>query len=1511
MIDKVPSLGGLSPLKSATPLAPKDAPAALPQDGWVGGVSQPPSASPPPSAPQLPDSRLEQHQEQGRSSGTTLALALAGLAVVGAGLIPQVAQAQVRTPAASSSLLDQVRSGQTVHAQNVQDVVRQFSAQRQLYVVGVPQYQGQAFDASTYRQLQEILKEHPHAYVVLVAQSGDVKGDDMTLSRGIGNHPEFTSLVDQETGQRNGSVFMIYFKVTDQKFIQQTGKDRAIYMRSEQLLDDAGVGENNFVDRETHEPRELMQTYVDSIRSGQGVPQALDAVLNKIDAGVSRHLSQSVRGARTAVQSADEMLDTVLDQVKGFQRQHGSKGSLGQPPSEAWKSSLKEAESALRARDYGRASQLASSLKQQLTQYQSQLSQFSQGPEQAQALRDQIQQLERQLQELQDNGQRQQAQQRLQQAQSSLDRYQERYDANELDFQSHLDAAKGSLGQARSSIEASRSAATAARNLKLVGGSALGVALVVTGILTNMRARSRRDEAQKKLDETLEVMGDRSRQLIEIMNQADVQQIAAFSGSTQKLAQELLQNTAEALALMGGGEKVLGQARDLIRGTGAGQRLSNWFTTGSFDRALELLTDRDKKMPFELADSRQLNLESGSRAEAWREHLLKTVTDKAGQESLLQGLDRLEQLARSNRNNTEVLLKESREVGSYLDAVKADAEKSQQGSLELQKSGEADGFFTAPSVSKRLLAEVLGERGLIARGHEIKGTDPFRARQEFGQVSERMIDDADAIVAVGSYGRASTLPALGRADAALHPHEIQTEWAHSKKEQLSLALDRSGEKALQATVQSSVQQLKSELVALEQRLDQVIALDKQRWEVAAPQIQEAEQAVARAREGLCTALQAAGVFAQGTPDQVLREPDRDPNAPLYEARQNYVALQPLLSEGNVEAPPGHLQKIASYTGQAHQLVEASREAFEAYPSSSGERRARRQDISQSIGQTYEPSKQRIEAGYSESAQRSVVGEVSHSTTSKVERIGDFLESTHRLLDRSASIQDQAQYNYERAHLLTARDQLEDIHALLVNAQSNLDAITRAEGLLGQHQATAEKELSSLRTRLDQTTKNSQAVYVRKQAKKLLAEVEVELEKARPVVFQKPASPYEAQATLAQVEKLRRQVESTIDADHRIYDEANQAMAQARSLIATTRGEIEAAGRTGWSQAISGFGTVEHKVDPRSLQQASSWSQQAQQEVDRADAQMKPQEYEQAKALGEQSQATSQQARQEVQRVLKAAEAVFQQKVAAGQAIAQAGREIEEAERQLDSAARQSWSQYVSDFGQVAHSVSYHDLSRARSSLEQSRQELQSARSAMNSGDYDRARNQAREATETSNQAVAEAERAVQAQHQVYLQMVREAQECAEAKQLIRQAESAIQRADSEVSSASRQSWSQHVSNYGTVSHSVSSSDLSSAYSYLNSARSDLSQASSYLSSRNYSSAQSEARSAASSAERAEREAESVVSREHDEFRRKVREAENQANPPGGGGSGGGSGGSGGGSGGGVGGGGSGSTGGGW
>ena len=1483
----------ITPVSPLRALAPRPAAPAVPQDGWSGSAAPATSAGRPTgTASSL--QRAEVNSEHGRVTGMKVALGLTGLAAAGLGMLSAApAQAQVRLQATPAR-----RDTQPVRANSAADVVRQFDASRPIYVIGDPQFRGQSLGSDGYRELQNVMKKHPHSFVVLVAQSDDVKGDDATLSRGIGNSSAFKSLGNPETGEPDGNVIMVYFKVTDQKFVDTTGKDRAIYMRSEQLLDDARVGENDFLDRFTLTPGKLMNAYTGVVGNGGTVPAALGAVLDQVDAGVETHLRDGVRAAQATVDQAAGKFEQVSAQAQAFKREHGAGGKLGAAPVESWQGKLAEARSELKAHHYARASELARSLQNELGLYTDALNAWSAGPIQAQ-------QIAAELEKVQNDAAISigPAASHLDKARASLAAYQQLHDAQETGFAGHLKSAASEVQLARESLTETRASAAAVRNMKIYGSAAVGAALLVTTALLAMRANKSRKQAQGELDAALGRMAERSKAVIDVMNQSDVAQMAAFTGTTQKTAQALMASTAEALALMGGADKVLDEARGLIAGTSVGTRLKNLLTTSSFENAVQLLTDPNRQVPFELKDAASLPLEAGSRADAWRQHLLAGTVSKPAQQCFLQMLDQLGKLAKSNGENTELLLRESRQVGAYLDSVRDRGKQARQASEQLVSAGQADGLFTAPSIGLRLLPAV---DETVDHGHAVKGSDPFRARQEFGAAGERMLDDADQILETGHYGRSSTLPKLNQADERLQAHEIDTGWAHAAAEELSLALDRSGEAAVRNEVAPQVQALKLKLVALESRLASVVDLDEQRWNTAAPRLKAAEEEVARARQELCQALQSAGVFQNGTPDRVLRESDRDPDASIYQARQHYTAVKPLLDVGDVQQPPAHLDAVTVHSGAALTLVSDSRQALAAYPTDSQERRTRRAGQLAAIDATYSPSLGRLSSRFSEHAQRAVVPEVSAADTTPARIVSDFLASSQGLLDRTARLSDKARQDYEAAQLLTARDGLSKADALLGESQKDLAAIVSAERLLGQHQSSAEAELKSLGQRLADTEGRAGAVYVRQPARQALKQTQSSHQALPPVVEQQPASPYEARAAVSASEALRMATEALIDGDHRAFDAANTAVSFSYSLIDTAAAEIEKAARTGWQQIVPGYGQVEHSVDGGQLATARATLDSARSALKQAEARLPAQAYEQAKADAEGADRVTQTSRQQTQSVVDAAEAVFRDKVSGAQAVAQAAARLSDATESVNRAAGQSWSQFVSDYGQVSYSMQFSDLAPARAELDSASRNLSAARSSMSSDRFEEARRNSSAAERDAAQAVASAQEAVRRGAAIFQAQLAEAQACVAAKAGIREAQSDVGRAESEVSEAGRQSWSQYVNGYGNVSHAVTSSDLSAAFSYLNQARSSLNSAQSALSGRDYSSARSYAQGASSAASSAASEARSTVSREQAEFQRKVRQAEDSVvQPPSSGGGGGGS------TGGGVGGGNSGSSGGGW
>ncbi|MFN8611080.1 MAG: hypothetical protein U0931_26290 [Vulcanimicrobiota bacterium] len=1281
MIDKLKSVSPL--LAQRPPQASRgvDTTATQPNDGmqWSTGDGGFKLASPPKfdtlQEADKPQVKAQGLAEIGKKVGLGAALALT--AVVGMAGVANAQTAQVQTvrsnvtagqpmtlAQAVRAALPAERSQTPVQASSVQDAVNKFTATNQIYVVGNPQYQGQPLSAQDYAQFQSVMKEHPNAYVVLIANSDNIKDDDWVLSRGIGENPGFTANVDSRTGDRNGEVFMIYFHTTDQGFINRTGHDRAMFMRSEQLLDDAGVGENNFVDRETLQNKELFNTYIQGIQAGNRPAMALNGVLEKIDTGVNNYVTTYVQGAQNGVNAARTALTNVEPKVRDFQNKHGNRGALGNPDVNGWKSQLDQAQTMINNRDYKGALNLAQSVQRSITGYESAISAFSNAPNVAQQAQALIDRAEQQLPGLENNGPAQQARRDIQQAKDELKAYQASYSANNTDYQQHLSRASELAQDAIDKVASSKSQTETIKNVKLYGGGALAAVILVTGIGLNYRARKKKGEADHEVDEALAKLGDKSKELVRIMNSESYEDVSQYTGMTQKMANELIASTADSLALMGGGEKFIAEARSMIAGKTVGQRLKNMFATGNFQKAIELLTSDEQKLPFDLSDSKRAELEKGSAAEAWRDTILAQVPARPFEDTLTGILDQMGAHASTNDKLVTTIQTKAKEVGHYLDEVKAESQALVDKSSKLQEAGKDDGLFISSSVTKRLMPYVLGSEGqpgLIDRGNDVKKQDPVRAWQEFGDVGKRMATEGNQIVEVGQGARDNLLPALKTADEALHPNGVLTNWAHSRKEELSIALDREGEKAVSGSVAEEVTGLKNDIAALQSRVETVVEQDKERREVSPGLISDAEADVNTAREGLAKALKAAGVFANGTADQVLREPDRDPTTQTDKSHKDWDQIKGNLDLGKIEQAGTLLQNIRTQTATAHDLVKQSREAFNNYTATAQERASRRDNIGKSIKETYADSLKRIQGGYNASAQKLVADEVHNGANDKVGTVSDYLSNAQNELETSGSLNSQAQANYERAYLLTSRDQLTESDKQLKVAKANLEAITTAEKTLNQHQADAEKELQALSGRVQSTAGKTNAEYVRGPAKSLVQQTQSALAQAKSAVGAKPADPYAAKAALNSVENLRTQAESKIDYDHRCFDSARSAISSAESSISSAESTISSVNNMSWSTYVSDYGSVSHSVSSSDLSGARSYVSSARSELSSARSKMSSQDYEGAKSSADSADNNADRAASEARSVESRERSQYNSMVAAAEAeAARRRREREEA-----------------------------------------------------------------------------------------------------------------------------------------------------------------------------------------------------------------------------------------------------------
>ena len=549
-----------------------------------------------------------QEAEQQRSLASKVALSLAfGTMAVG-GMLTQAVPALAAT----------VNDNSPVQASSVADVVRQFRADKQLYVVGHPAMNGASLSSSEMGRMQAVLAEHPHAFIVLVDKTVDLKGDDLTLSRGIGNSEAFRSLTNPALGEKDAVVVMMYFNVNGD------ASARKIFMRTEALPDRLGVGEQNFADPNTGAPRELLQQFINEYKATGSPARGLGAVFTRVDRAIAAEATNVVTSTQTSLANARQGLQNFQEQLGRFQQAHGPDGELATPPVDSWARQLDQAQQAMERKDFSSARALANQVQLFTGTASKSLTNYEAAGPQAETARADLARAAQALPGLDANEHTTAARDAIRQGEARLQAFEQAYRAKDPSYGEKLGQVQQSSATASREVEASRDASrreALIRNGLLAAGALL---VVATGVVANMRAREKKREAQEKLDSVTGRLQEKSKELLELLNTADFHKVEKAPG-----VDELVQDLTDALTLVGGAEKFVAEARGLVEDGG----LVGAFTTGRYREASEILSS-DRKLRFTPTDAAYGTLQKGSRAETWREQILARGNSQAFEESL-------------------------------------------------------------------------------------------------------------------------------------------------------------------------------------------------------------------------------------------------------------------------------------------------------------------------------------------------------------------------------------------------------------------------------------------------------------------------------------------------------------------------------------------------------------------------------------------------------------------------------------------------------------------------------------------------------------------------------------------------------------------------------------------------------------------------------------------------------------------------------------------------------------
>ncbi len=1371
------------------------------------------TAQVPEQAPPVP---VEVHAAEETSRGNRLRmgvmLGLTALGAVAPMLMPTVAHAAVVNSVTS-----------------VQQVVDQFSAGQHVYVVGNPAINGVPVANGELGRVQQIMREHPNAYIVLVDGSTNVSADDHALSRGIGNHPDFQKVVNPRTGERQGVVIMVYTGIKDAGFVQNNGgKDRAIFFRSEELPDKLGVGEANFADPNTGAPRELMQTYISAFQAGKGLSGALDAVLDRVDTAVNAYAEGAFNGASSAVQQAVDGLNSTRGQVTEFQRKYGTGGSLGSPDVEGWQRQLEQARQALANKDLQGAREHAAALNASLAQWTSAASAYGEAGQTAIAVRTLLNESGSAIRGLEQNDQAASAATHQAAAEKKLQEFEVAYRAKDPSYPEKLAAAQSEANLAARDVQASRDATQLARNVKLYGGSAVVIGVLVTAFVLNHRARAKSKEAQEALDEATARLGERSKELLDLLNRADYHKVSNYSGKTRQLADQMLDNANEALMLVGGASKFVAEAGDLVEGKGVTGKLKNTFLTGNFDRAIGLLTNPEQKLPFSAGDTARVVMEKDSQAATWREQIMAAGTSKTYEKSLNEVLEQIEQRRALAEGQHQQLETKTEHIVQYMAGLTTRLESATARSAELVKEG---GPFSGAEIGKALLPAARAD--MDAKSNDPVHTyDELQKGSKLGESAGRMVGEAEALLKFAGDTRVKLLPALDQARGAVSG--ISLDWADATSAGLSGRLDEAAKKATRDSAAEEIKALGDEVAGLMKNLTRVAGLDGDRRGAATTELGAVNGEVKTTREELTAGLQQLGLFKAG--GDLM--PETNPST--GQARILLDQTGPLLSKGSLDSAAESLDGMRGHLKDARGVMADYKAALAEYPGTLADRQSRHAALTSEVAASFG----RLDQGYAAAVQPQAARDVKAGET-----LSGCVSSCEASLGKASTETSAGVAHADHGELLASRRDFVAADGSLRAAAEQVDFLHAAEKLLASLQQGCEADLGALTTRLSGLTERSASVYVRAAAKELLAQANAQLEKAREFVGAQPQDPYAARVELEKARELQNRTEQTMNADQQIFDQATAMIARSGQEIATANTDVEAAAVKKWSTNVTGFGGVAHAVDASTLATAREQLATARTQHASAESSMPGQKYEEALKDATASSGSATGSSGSSASVVARFKAEYDKMVATAEKQVEMDKALPALEGRVSQTASKAGAEYVRD--------------KAKSLLQQAQDATRTARGMITSSTRKPYEEEA--AVQRAESLRTQTESAISSDHQA----------SDTAKSAVSAAGSEIDSSARELSAAESKTFRQNVAGYGDVSLSVNTSELSTARSQLQSAREKLSSAERQVSSKSFEDATRTAGEAKSGASSSSSSTASVLSKTDGEFRKLVGIAERQ------------------------------------
>jgi hypothetical protein len=1013
---------------------------------------------------------------------------------------------------------------------NVTGVIQNWRPDQHLYVKGDIGVGHRQLDG-----LEQWLDEHgPHWTVFLMhdaegeyhesADGRSFRGMDaveVALGQGLSNQTDFGRLTEPRTGEADGAVFALF--LTERKFS---------YFGSE-AQDRRGLGESNWIGGLDRDAIQAMRT---GGRILDAVKDTVRSINGKLDAKIRQELAdqEQVRLQRRKLLTdlhnelamARQNLQTLTAAAANLtQRLPHASGDLAKPPLDEWSRRLSKLSEGIDDATSGDKLREVRGLSRDLEN-------FSHAYADHELVEQIIQPLEKRIASLSDSPSAV-AQPMINESQKLIADARAAHANGDRAFAPLLNNAAAALDRADQAVQVEYDRIKRAaqrrrviRNTALATTGGLGAIVSVVLVVLNRRRAPIRANAEATFAErkkTLRSEMDRVFRLFErsgeILGSREQLAKRGYTGETQRLSLETLDNVDDLFIMSNEVERVMEEARQLIHPRDPLAKLGNMFSGTRYERGVHRITgeplkfEHDRGLPRALEEVDE-DLERTPVVTMTFEEVFKAFNERSRKTDEM--LDTIE---------TSLL-----EVGDRLTELAARIDEATERENELSHQAEADGLFHVPAFFDKLLPSAQRD---YDEADKLAATDPVRVIQHFLPSGHRKLAESIQVAASLAKGREEVFPQLNAHAPQLKELGYATSWMQEAVGQLGDRADKLFAEAVEHSVVEDARQLAAEVVGLGDRA-------RQCHELALNFRDELAQAIETLAGHIRSARQSIGDRLQLDPSATLSESHAHPDGHLAAARDQLAAGQAALQRGGVSAAEEAKTALMCDIQLGQSIVDTTLQVLHQFDDDArrqGEEFADAESQFASVDETT----QRLGREYAASALYFRAGDPAYpaeqaNTASHVADAGTLLEESQRQMAEANEL-------FQRGQLLDAASLLRSARQSVQYVQNRYEDIQRHASRLDsqtRENVAALKEVSQLTFELRSQVDDHRATRATlSEYGALVRQVE---QASQEISVGRSRDPFRNAAELNEIRQQYEAIDSMLIADRNAHAEAERAVA---------------------------------------------------------------------------------------------------------------------------------------------------------------------------------------------------------------------------------------------------------------------------------------------------------------------------------------------------------------------------------